>query len=215
MGPLGSVKSLVAGAIVIALVAVGVAVYFWQRNAALERRLLEGDRAGGSSTSTDVRLLREGDEVPEFLSRDSEGREVKVAARGGKPALLLIYSPTCDRCETGMPAWIALNRQLKEIKAQVEVVAISVAPSYETVQHAREHKLPFAPVVFPDPELQKLYGVVEVPLTVVVDVHGRVEAVWSAPLDGGQVGDVIETVCPQCIEPESASGSPTREEVRK
>ena len=97
-----------------------------------------------------------------------------------------------------MPAWIKLTDRLSQLKAPVHVVALSITDSYTTVEHARRIKAPFATVPFPDVELQKKYGAVEVPLTVVVDPRGIVQAVWNKPLDEGEVGDVLETVCPEC-----------------
>ena len=97
-----------------------------------------------------------------------------------------------------MPIWIRLSNRLSQLKASVQVVALSIADSYTTVEHARRIKAPFDTVPFPDVELQKKYGAVEVPLTVVVDARGFVQAVWDKPLNEGEVGDVIETVCPEC-----------------
>ena len=176
--------------------AVGAALYFWRQNVALRAQLTSSTLAGQDAQV--VRLLREGDEVPEFTARSTEGREVKIAARGSSNSLLFIFSPACDRCEAGMPAWIKLSNRLSQLKSSVQVVALSIADSYTTVEHARRIKAPFATVPFPNVELQKKYGAVEVPLTVVVDARGVVQAVWSNPLDEGEVGDVIETVCPEC-----------------
>jgi peroxiredoxin len=176
--------------------AITAAIYFWRQNAELRAQLTSSPPAG--QVAQEVRLLREGDEVPEFTARSTEGREVKVAARGSGNSLLLIFSPSCDRCEAGMPAWIKLNNRLSQLKAPVQVVALSITDSYTTVEHARRIKAPFATVPFPNLELQKKYGAVEVPLTVVVDARGIVQAVWNRPLDEGEVGDVIETVCPEC-----------------
>jgi len=60
-------------------------------------------------------------------------------------------------------------------------------------------KPPFAVAPFPSVEMQKRYGVTEVPLTVVVDAKGVVRAVWNKPLDEGEVADVVETACPECV----------------
>ncbi len=182
--------------VVLLLAAIGTAIYFWRQNAELRAQLTSSTPAG--QAAPEVRLIREGDEVPEFTALSTEGRQVKVAARGSSNSLIFIFSPKCDRCEVGMPAWIKLSNRLSQLKAPVQVVALSITDSYSTVEHARRIKAPFATVPFPDVELQKKYGAVEVPLTVVVDARGVVQAVWSSPLDEGEVGDVIETVCPEC-----------------
>ncbi len=177
------------------VVAFAVVLYFWRQNVELRR-----SAQVASTGSQPVRRLSQGDQLPVFSARDTEGHEVKVSARGVGNTLLLIFSPTCDRCEAGMPSWIKLAGKLKQLKASVQVIALSIADSYTTVQHARTAKMPFPVVPFPDVELQKRYGATEVPLTVVVDAQGIVLAVWDKPLDDGEVGDVIESVCPECPE---------------
>lgn len=181
---------------ILLLICASAVFYFWRQNVDLRARLKTS--APTDQATPPIRLLREGDEVPEFTARSTEGQEVKVAARGSGNSLLFIFSPTCDRCEAGMPIWIKLSNRLSQLKASVQVVALSIADSYTTVEHARRIKAPFDTVPFPDVELQKKYGAVEVPLTVVVDARGIVQAVWDKPLDEGEVGDVIETVCPEC-----------------
>jgi peroxiredoxin len=191
-----SLRRIVILISILLLICASAAVYFWRQNVELRARLKTSAPAAQDAPA--VRLLREGDEVPEFTARSTEGQEVKVAARGTSNSLLFIFSPTCDRCEVGMPTWVKLSNRLSQLKAPVQVVALSIADSYTTVEHARRIKAPFATVPFPDVELQKKYGAVEVPLTVVVDARGIVQAVWDKPLDEGEVGDVIETVCPEC-----------------
>lgn len=178
------------------VIAVAVALYLWRENAQLRRQV----REPAASSTPAVRRLQEGDRVPDFIARDTEGRQVHVSARGKGNTLLFIFSPTCDRCEAGIPAWAGVARKLEELGSSVQVIALSIADSYTTVQHARTVKLPFTTVPFPDVEMQKKYGATEVPLTVVVDAQGVVQAVWDKPLDEGEVGDLIETVCPECPE---------------
>jgi peroxiredoxin len=98
-----------------------------------------------------------------------------------------------------MPAWIKVGKKLAELRSNAHVFALSTADSYTTVQYARRMKLPFAVAPFPSAELQRRYGVIEVPLTVVVDTKGIVRAVWDKPLDEGEVADVVETACPECV----------------
>ena len=72
-----------------------------------------------------------------------------------------------------MPAWIKASKKLAELQSNARVIALSTGDSYTTVQYARRMKLPFAVAPFPSIEMQKQYGVTEVPLTVVVDAKGK------------------------------------------
>lgn len=172
------------------------AVYFWRQNLELRTRL-ENHRPATQQREA-VRRVREGDQLPDFVARSADGQEVHVAKRGSGASLLFIYSPSCERCEAGITGWTRVTQKLKSLKAPVQIVALSIEDSYNTVQHARQVKMPFPAVPFPSVELQRKYGATEVPLTVVLDPQGVVQAVWDKPLDEGEVGDVIETVCPDC-----------------
>lgn len=191
-------KLLIAILLLMAVGGTGAAVYFWRQHSELQSRL---EKPAVANPQNSIKRLREGAEVPDFTARDIEGREVQVAARGKGNTLLFIYDPKCDRCEAGLESWSKVNSKLQELKAPVQVFALSVADSYTTVQHARRIKIPFTTVPFPNVDLQIKYGVTEVPLTVVVDPQGRVQALWDKPLTEGEAGDVIETVCPDCLKP--------------
>ena len=189
-------RFLIPALSIIALAACGAAIYLWRQNAELRNR---AQPPGDQSTSTSVQRVREGYELPEFNTRDTEGRETRIAARGNGNTLLFIISPTCDRCEAGIPAWVKVGKKLAELQSNAHVIALSTADSYTTVQYARRMKPPFIVAAFPSVEMQKRYGVTEVPLTVVVDAKGVVRAMWDKPLDEGEVADVVETACPECI----------------
>ena len=189
-------RLLALALLVTTLGAIGTAVFLWRQNAELRNRIQAGSTLAKEQA---VRRIREGDELPEFTAPDTEGRNVQVAARGTGNTLLFIYSPSCDRCEAAMPGWAKVSSKLRQLKASVHVIGLSVEDSYSTVQHARRAKIPFVTVPFPNVELQKKYGATEVPLTIVVDPRGIVQALWDKPLDEGEVGDVIETACPECV----------------
>ena len=193
-------KFLIVLLIVFIIAAAGAAVYFWRQNAELRNRLQASGPKPEEQSADVIRLVREGDELPEFTASNIDGQPVQVATRGTGNTLLFIYSPSCDRCEAGIPGWVRVSKKLRELHATTRIFALSIEDSYTTVQHARKMKLPFVVVPFPSVELQKKYGVTEVPLTVLLDQQGKVQAVWNKPLDEGEVGDVIETVCPECLQ---------------
>ena len=193
-------KILIVLLIGLMIAAAGAAVYFWWQSAELRNRLQASGPKQEEQSADAIRMVREGDELPEFTATNIDGQKVQVAARGAGNTLLFIYSPSCDRCEAGIPGWVKINKKLRELHSATRIFALSIEDSYTTVQHARKMKLPFVVVPFPSVELQKKYGVTEVPLTVLLDQQGKVQAVWDKPLDEGEVGDVIETVCPECLQ---------------
>lgn len=190
-------ERLLQWVLVLALVAV---VVVQQRRAALLRR--EIDTCHGAATPAGealFELIRPGKVLPAFTARSTEGTQLEVAARGHGPSLLLIYEPGCPRCEAALPTWVELHDELRARGSPAAVVGLSVADSYSTVRHAREQGLPFPVVPFPDRSLVAAYGVGQVPIAAVVDVDGRVAALWNSPLEAGARGDALELLCPQCL----------------
>ena len=192
-------RVLIPVLVVFIVASMGAALYLWRQNSELRSRLQSSSPKQDEKSADIVRMVREGDELPEFAAMSIDGKEVRVAARGAGGTLLFIYSPSCDRCEAGIQSWIKVSNKLRELQSATRIVALSIEDSYTTVQHARKMKMPFVVVPFPSVELQKQYGVTEVPLTLLVDQQGKVRAVWDKPLDEGEVGDVIGTVCPECL----------------
>lgn len=182
------------------LLALAAVAAVQQRRVALLR--LEIDTCHGAATPPGEALfepIRLGKVLPAFTARSTEGTELEVAARGHGPSLLLIYEPGCPRCEAALPPWVELHDELRARGSEAAVVGLSLADSYSTVRHAREQGLPFPVVPFPDRSLVAAYGVGQVPITAVVDVDGRVAALWDSPLGAGARGDALELLCPQCL----------------
>ncbi len=181
----------------VALAAVSI---FQVRQAALLRLEIQSCHAAAAGVGVpQAEPMRRGKELPAFTARTTEGEELRVAARGQGPSLLLIYEPGCPRCEAALPSWIELHDELRVRGSEAAVVGLSVADSYSTVQHAREKGLPFPVVPFPDHDLVAAYGVTQVPIAAVVDADGRVVALWDSPLEAGARGDALELLCPQCL----------------
>lgn len=193
-------KTVATLSLLVAVSALGLTYFLWRQNQELRRELALGGPSAESRQRPVVRRVREGDVLPEFKALDVDGREVTVARRGSEKTLLFYYDPKCDRCAAGLPAWIKAHEKLKALGAKAEIVGLSVSDSYRTVQYARQAALPFRSVPFPSIELQRRYGATEVPLTVVIDSAGLVLGVWDKPLESGEVADVVEFVCPECVE---------------
>jgi len=177
------------------------ALYLWLQNRTLLVQIAALERAVPRETREAIRppVLRLGMAVPDFTARDTEGKDVHVAARGSARTVLFILEPGCPRCEATLPKWTQIFDKLSSVGAKTQVVALSTGPTYETVEYARGHGIPFPVVPFPTDEIQRSYGVTEVPLTVVLSPAGKVEALWNKPLSAGEMGDVVEASCPECL----------------
>lgn len=188
---------LLPWALVVGLAA--LALIGWRRAALLRLEVASCEAAARAAGASEVEPLRLGREVPEFTARSTEGEVIRVAARGQGPCLLLIYEPSCPRCEAALPTWIRLHDQLRSMGSEVSVIGLSIADSYTSVRHAREQGIPFPVVPFPSRELVAAYGIRQVPVAAVIDNDGRVFALWERPLEAGEAGDAVELLCPHCL----------------
>lgn len=199
---------MILGLAAMAVAGYVLAAYLYLQNVALETRLALAARdLKPAADAGRPRRLREGDALTPFSARAVDGKEMHLAAPGTGPWLLFIYDPACDRCEIALPRWLEVHDRLMRMGSMAHVIGLSIADSYSTVQHTRRARIPYPVVPFPSTDLQRQYGVTEVPLTVVADREGTVKAVWDKPLDEGEVGDVIEVVCPECIPTTVLAGS--------
>lgn len=186
----------------LALVSTLAAIALWRENQALRAQLSTPRAAEAAPTplppDQPAVVFRIGNELPEFTARDTEGNELRVARRSGSKSLLFIFEPGCPRCAATLPGWIEIFDRLSASGAKIRVLGLSTGPSYETVEYARSNGIPFPVVPFPSDALRRRYGVVEVPLSVVVSAQGTVEAFWPKPLTSGETADIVELVCPEC-----------------
>lgn len=188
---------LLPWALVVGLAA--LALVGWRRAALLRLEVASCEAAARPAGASELEPLRLGKELPELTARSTEGEVIRVAARGRGPSLLLIYEPSCPRCEAALPTWIRLHDHLRSMGSEVSVIGLSIADSYTSVQHARERGMPFPVVPFPSRELVAAYGIRQVPVAAVIDNDGRVSALWEKALEAGEVGDAVELLCPQCL----------------
>jgi peroxiredoxin len=155
--------------------------------------------------------LTTGTMVPTFQAVTLTGDTLTVGERldGGKQVLLLLTT-TCPFCRATLPVWAQLADSIRQVRPEVEVIAVSLDSLDETRRYAEEHGLAMPVVTLPTRKLGRLLRAGRVPQTVVVDHEGRVLYGWTGLLSAQAVLDSIliaVTAAPAAVPVDSASGS--------
>ena len=119
------------------------------------------------------RVLKDGFMAPDFVLKDSAGADVRLSDYRGKAVVLNFWATWCRPCRIEMPMLAELESQYKA--RGLEVVGVSVDDDgWKSVRpFVEKNPVPY-PVVIGDLALQKRYGVVAMPMTVLIDREGKV-----------------------------------------
>jgi peroxiredoxin len=155
--------------------------------------------------------LTTGEVVPTFQAVTLTGDTLTVGERldGGKQVLLLLTT-TCPFCRATLPVWAQLADSIRQVRPDVEVIAVSLDSLDATRRYAEEQGLAMPVVTVPTRKLVRLLRAGRVPQTVVVDHEGRVLYGWTGLLSADAVLDSIliaVTAAPSAVPVDSASGS--------
>jgi thiol-disulfide isomerase/thioredoxin len=144
--------------------------------------LRSGDATPAAATAADPGWSR----IP--LS-DLDGHPVTLAKLlDGRPALVNLWAPWCERCKTELPDLERLSRQLEGCAVIVGVAVGEDAP--HTATFVRERGLAYAQVVDEGFHLADALRQSRVPTTLVVDGAGTIVHVGLA-LDQAAVGALM------------------------
>ena len=113
------------------------------------------------------------DRASDFTLKDLDGRNVRLSDYKGKTILLYFMATWCPECRSAIP-------QLKEIYSLYNakglvLLIIDVMESKEKVAaFSRRYSLPFSILLDEDGKVCRSYGVVSVPVRVLIDSNGRI-----------------------------------------
>jgi peroxiredoxin len=113
--------------------------------------------------------------APEFARTDLENRRLDLHDYRGKVVLLNFWATWCAPCQLEMPRFAAWQREYSPRGLQIIGISMDDDPALAR-SLVRKLKLNY-PVAMGDETLGHLYGgVMGLPLTFVIDRHGKIEA---------------------------------------
>ena len=120
--------------------------------------------------------------APDFTRPDANGAAVQLSHYRGKVVLLDFWATWCHGCKTEIPWYQEFSR--KYGKDGLVVIGVSMDDGgWNVVKPFLKEKQMTYPVVIGNDALGKLYGLSEMPLTLLIDRSGRIALSHAGVVD--------------------------------
>jgi peroxiredoxin len=114
-----------------------------------------------------------GDTAPEFVTKDENGKELRLSDLRGNVVFLNFWGTWCAPCRAEMPDMERMNNQFKDRK--FKMVAVAVDSDWEAVKKFyKDFDLTFPKYLDPGQQIADRYNVSQFPETYVIDGRGVV-----------------------------------------
>ena len=121
--------------------------------------------------------------APDFASRSSSGRNVRLSELRGQVVLINFWASWCSPCRQELPLLSKIYTQYRD--AGFTLLAVNVDDDRRDAEAMlRRLKLSFPTLFDSGKSVAKLYGVDTMPATLVIDRDGRVRYVHRGYYDG-------------------------------
>ena len=128
---------------------------------------------------------------PAFRLADAAGRSISLSRFRGRVVLLNFWATECGGCKVEIPWFIEFGHTYKS--SGFDVVGVSMEIPYENLKDAAEawsrvtpfvraHQLNY-PIVMGDDAVTKAFRITALPMTYLLDRHGRVAAQYLGLVD--------------------------------
>lgn len=133
--------------------------------------------------------------APDFVLLNSVGKPVSLSSFKDKPLLLDLWATKCGGCVKEIPSFIEIHHAYSD--SGLAVLGISMDILYEDLKGPAEawalvipfvktHKVDY-PIVMGDDGITKRYSVNALPVTYLIDRHGRIAATYVGIVDRANV----------------------------
>ncbi|HKA31722.1 MAG TPA: redoxin domain-containing protein [Candidatus Binatia bacterium] len=146
--------------------------------------------------------------APDFTLVDLAGRRISLKQLEGKVVFLNFWATWCGPCREEMPMMEALHREYKD--QGLAVVAVNFREDKESVRRFfDELGLTFQALLDPKGEVSDRYGAFSLPLTYLIDRHGRFvgKAIGIRPWDSADAKALIEDLLEQKPKPQTETSA--------
>jgi thiol-disulfide isomerase/thioredoxin len=111
--------------------------------------------------------------APDFKLTTLEGDEVALSGLKGKVVLLDFWATWCAPCREAIPHLIDLHRTFGQNGLEVIGMNVDQGDRETVLRFVKSMDIPYPILITPD-EVQRKYGVVSLPTTLLVDREGKI-----------------------------------------
>lgn len=120
--------------------------------------------------------------APDFSLPGANGAAVQLSRYQGKVVLLDFWATWCHGCKTEIPWYIEFSQKYK--KSGLVVIGVSMDDEgWKLVKPFLKEKKMKYPVVIGNDDLAKRYSVTEMPVTLLIDRHGKIASSHTGVVD--------------------------------
>jgi peroxiredoxin len=120
--------------------------------------------------------------APDFSLTDSSGTSIRLSAYKGKVVLLDFWATWCGGCKMEIPWYVEFQNKYRD--AGLSAIGVSMdADGWKSVKpFLVEHKLNY-PVVIGNEDLGEQFGLINMPLTLLIDRNGNIAESHAGVVD--------------------------------
>jgi len=109
----------------------------------------------------------------DFILKDLNTKDIKLSDYKGKVILLNFMTTWCPNCLASIPRLKAMHARYFEKGLIILNIDIQETPRI-VVAYSKKHSLPYSTLLDPEGTISKSYGVLGVPVMVLIDRDGRI-----------------------------------------
>jgi thiol-disulfide isomerase/thioredoxin len=114
---------------------------------------------------------------PAFTLSDARGTPISLSNYKGKVVLLDVWATWCTGCKVEIPWYIEFHKKYRRQGLEALGVAMDEEGWSKVTPYLKEHPIPYT-IVMGDENFAKRYSVTAMPVTMLIDRHGRTAATY-------------------------------------
>jgi peroxiredoxin len=141
----------------------------------------------GQNSGQRVKIVREGDQAPEFSLPALDGKAISLSSYRGKVVMVHFWATWCPPCIEELPTLERLYRAYFGKDLEILAVSVDEGGAGAVEQFMRKNRFALPVLLNPDQSVSRQYGTFKFPETYLVDREGIVRrkiigaADWTSP----------------------------------